>query len=205
MSENAFNRDDVVGLIENMTLYRSDAELFMTFLIPALNGSLESGMRRFNWLWYRNEPDESSIGAFLTGRDGHRHHASVSPGELSEQSLAYLHRAALDGLPRTLSQLVAATDAPFLQAISDALSPSFAKGRIALVGDAACTLRPHTGSGTSKSADDAVSLAEELATRQTDLVQRLHDWATARRSAVEPLLQKGPRLAQSFGLGYPSQ
>jgi 2-polyprenyl-6-methoxyphenol hydroxylase-like FAD-dependent oxidoreductase len=204
VSENAFNRDDVVHLIENMTLYRSDAELFMTFLIPALNGSLESGMRRFNWLWYINEPDESSIGAFLTGRDGHRHHASVSPGELSEQSLAYLHRAALDGLPRTLSQLVAATDAPFLQAISDALSPSFAKGRIALVGDAACTLRPHTGSGTSKSADDAVSLAEALATPQTDLVQLLHDWASARRSAVEPLLQKGPRLAQSFGLGYPS-
>jgi 2-polyprenyl-6-methoxyphenol hydroxylase-like FAD-dependent oxidoreductase len=205
VSESAFNRVDVVDLIENMTLYRSDAELFMTFLIPALNGSLESGMRRFNWLWYRNEPDESSIGAFLTGRDGQRHHASVAPGELSEQSLAYLHRAALDGLPRTLSRLVAATDAPFLQAISDALSPSFAKGRIALVGDAACTLRPHTGSGTSKSADDAVSLAEALATvSDTDVVQVLDRWAAMRRGAVEPLLLKGPRLAQSFGLGYPS-
>ena len=111
-------------------------------------------------------------------RDGQRHHASVSPSELPEQSLAYLHRTALDGLPRTLSQLVAATDAPFLQAISDALSPSFAKGRIALVGDAACTLRPHTGSGTSKSADYAVSLAEALPTvSDTDVVQVLDRWA----------------------------
>ena len=92
VSESAFNRGDVADLIENMTLYRSDAELFMTFLIPALKGSLESGMRRFNWFWYRNEPDEASIGTFLTGRDGQRHHASVSPGELSEQSLAYLHQ-----------------------------------------------------------------------------------------------------------------
>ncbi|CAN7799241.1 FAD-dependent monooxygenase [Paraburkholderia hospita] len=204
VSENIFGRNQVADLIENMTLYRSKAELFMTFLIPALDGSLETGTRRFNWLWYRNEPDESSIRMFLTGRDGRRRHASVAPGELSEPSIAYLHRAALERLPRTLSQLVTATNAPFLQAISDALSPSFAKGRVALVGDAACTLRPHTGSGTSKAADDAVSLAQALSTVTTDVVQVLADWAVRRRSAVEPLLLKGPRLAQSFGLGYPS-
>ncbi|WP_341316646.1 FAD-dependent monooxygenase [Paraburkholderia sp. IMGN_8] len=204
VNESAFHRDDVSDLIENMTLYQSDAELFMTFLIPALDGSLETGARRFNWLWYRNEPDMSSVGAFLTGRDGQRHHASVAPGELSEPSLAFLHRTARERLPHTLSQLVAATDTPFLQAISDALSPSFAKGRIALVGDAACTLRPHTGSGTSKAAGDAVSLAEALATPTADVVPVLDDWAARRRSAVEPLILKGPRLAQSFGLGYPS-
>jgi 2-polyprenyl-6-methoxyphenol hydroxylase-like FAD-dependent oxidoreductase len=204
VGENAFDRDHVADLIENMTLYRSDAELFMTFLIPALDGSLESGTRRFNWLWYRNEPDELSIDSFLTGRDGRRHHVSVAPGELSEPSLAYLHRAAPERLPRIVSQLVTATPAPFLQSISDALSPSFAKGRIALVGDAACTLRPHTGSGTSKAADDAVSLAQALATPAPDVVTALDDWAARRRSAVEPLLLKGPRLAQSFGLGYPS-
>jgi len=205
VNESAFQHADIADLIENMTLYRSDDELFMTFLIPALDGSLESGMRRFNWLWYRNESDPSSLGTFLTGRDGQRHHASVAPGELSEQSLAYLHQAARDGLPTTLSQLVSATETPFLQAISDALSPSFAQGRIALVGDAACTLRPHTGSGTSKSADDAVSLAEALVSASgTEVVQLLGSWAAARRSAVEPLLLKGPQLAQSFGLGYPA-
>jgi 2-polyprenyl-6-methoxyphenol hydroxylase-like FAD-dependent oxidoreductase len=84
------------------------------------------------------------------------------------------------------------------------LSPSFAKGRIALIGDAARTLRLHTGSGTSKAADDAVSLAQALATPAPDVVKALDDWAARRRSAVEPLLLKGPRLAQSFGLGYPS-
>jgi 2-polyprenyl-6-methoxyphenol hydroxylase-like FAD-dependent oxidoreductase len=94
--------------------------------------------------------------------------------------------------------------APFLQAISDALSPSFAKGRAALVGDAACTLRPHTGSGTAKAADDAVSLAQALSPPTTDVVHVLDDWAVKRRSAVEPLLLKGPRLARSFGLGYAS-
>lgn len=98
---------------------------------------------------------------------------------------------------------MAATDAPFLQAISDVLSPSFAHGRIALVGDAACTLRPHTASGTSKAADDAVSLAQALGASAPDVAALLVDWAAARRAAVEPLLLKGLRLAQSFGLGTP--
>jgi 2-polyprenyl-6-methoxyphenol hydroxylase-like FAD-dependent oxidoreductase len=203
VEESAFDHADIAELIENMTLFQAPGELFMTFLIPALDGSLEPGKRRFNWLWYRNEADASAIDAFLTGRDGRRHHASVAPGELSAQSLTHLQRAALDGLPGTLSQLVCATGAPFMQAISDALSPSFAKGRIALVGDAACTLRPHTGSGTSKAAGDAVSLAQALSEPAQDVVQVLAHWATARRAAVEPLLLKGPRLAQSFGLGSP--
>jgi 2-polyprenyl-6-methoxyphenol hydroxylase-like FAD-dependent oxidoreductase len=88
-----------------------------------------------------------------------------------------------------------------VQAIFDALSPSFVEGRVALVGDAACTLRPHTASGTSKAADDAVSLAEALAANSDDVAQRLAVWAAARREAVAPLLQKGPQLAAEFGLG----
>lgn len=205
MNEDVFDPGEVVDLIENMTLHQSESELFMMFLIPALNGSLDAGMRRFNWLWCRNAPDAATICSFLTGRDGQRHHASVPPGELSEAPLAYLHRMSLERVPLAMSQLVAAMDAPFLQAISDALSPSFAKGRIALVGDAACTLRPHTGSGTSKAAGDAVSLAEALAASDAQhvvhVVHALDDWATQRRGAVEPLLQKGSWLAQSFGLG----
>lgn len=104
---------------------------------------------------------------------------------------------------------MSATDAPFLQAISDASSPSFAIGRIALVGDAACTLRPHTASGTSKAADDAVSLAQalqmpqETEAMQLDVEGLLANWAQARRRAVEPLMLEGPKLAHSFGLGYP--
>jgi len=201
VEESAFDPADIADLAENMTLFRKDGELFMTFLIPALDGSLAPGTRRFNWLWYRNETEPTVIDSFLTDRDGRRHHASVVPGQLSAQSLAHLYGAAGDSLPRTLVQLVAATEAPFLQAVSDALSPSFAQGRIALVGDAACTLRPHTGSGTSKAADDAVSLAQTLVIAETNVVHALADWAAARRAAVERLLIKGPQLAQSFGLG----
>jgi 2-polyprenyl-6-methoxyphenol hydroxylase-like FAD-dependent oxidoreductase len=201
--EAAFDPADIATLVENMTLHRQPGELFMAFLIPALDGSLAPGKRRFNWLWYRNEPDAEELQRHLTDFAGRKHHTSVSAGQLAATSLADLTRLAAQRLPTVLAQLVLATKAPFVQAIFDALSPAFVEGRVALVGDAACTLRPHTGSGTSKAADDAVSLAEFLPANGGDVGQHLADWAAARRIAVAPLLQKGPQLAAGFGLGSP--
>jgi len=201
VDEAVFNAADIANLTENMTLHKQPGELFMAFLIPALDGSLTPGKRRFNWLWYRNETDTAELQRHLTDRAGQPHRASISAGQLAAASVAELTELARQRLPAVLSQLVLATGAPFLQAIFDALSPNFAEGRVALVGDAACTLRPHTGSGTSKAADDAVSLAESLTQAGADVTQQLADWASVRRVAVAPLLLKGPQLAATFGLG----
>ncbi|WP_269115015.1 hypothetical protein [Burkholderia territorii] len=64
-------------------------------------------------------------------------------------------------------------------------------------------MRPHTASGTSKAAHDAVSLAESLPADAPDVVQRLARWSAQRRTQVMSLLEKGPQLAASFGLGTP--
>ncbi|MFP3711594.1 hypothetical protein SB783_47255, partial [Paraburkholderia sp. SIMBA_009] len=73
---------------------------------------------------------------------------------------------------------------------------------VALTGDAACTVRPHTASGTSKAADDAVALAEALSgDTELNVKELLALWAANRRDAVGRLLAKGPELAASFGLG----
>ncbi|RAR65706.1 2-polyprenyl-6-methoxyphenol hydroxylase-like FAD-dependent oxidoreductase [Paraburkholderia unamae] len=197
----------VAELDNSITLLRERDALFMTFPIPALDGAIEPGKRRFNWLWYRNEPDAATLSRHLTDREGHRHHASVSPGGLSAEATAYLHDCARAGLPPALQQLMTHTQAPFLQAIFDASSPSFAVGRVALVGDAACTVRPHTASGTSKAADDAITLAQALSglNPADDIEGALAAWSTARRTALGPLIAKGKQLAQSFGLGAITQ
>jgi 2-polyprenyl-6-methoxyphenol hydroxylase-like FAD-dependent oxidoreductase len=63
-------------------------------------------------------------------------------------------------------------------------------------------VRPHTGSGTSKAADDAVSLAEAFANdANADIRKTLESWASNRRGALAHLLKRGPELAASFGLG----
>ncbi|KVX89644.1 hypothetical protein WL10_15865 [Burkholderia ubonensis] len=201
VDEAAFDADAIASLVENMTLHKAPGELFMAFLIPALDGSLEPGARRFNWLWYRNETDLDALRRHLTDRDGRVHHASVHPGRLADDSAASLRQLAAERLPAVLSQLVLATRAPFVQAIFDAMSPDFVGGRVALVGDAACTVRPHTASGTSKAAQDAVSLAEALPPGAADVVERLARWSAQRRAEVTTLLAKGLQLAASFGLG----
>ncbi len=201
VDESVFDFAAVSGLTENMTLFAQDGGLFMTFLVPSATGSLDIGKRRFNWLWYRNQDTGSELEGYLTDRSGHKHHRSVEPGLLSERSVSALARLAQAALPAQLAQLVLATPYPFLQTISDVLSPSFSSGRVALVGDAACTLRPHTAYGTSKAADDAVTLAEVFSTSDRNVTNILSDWATARRAAVEPLVEKGKKLAANFGLG----
>ncbi|WP_446903685.1 FAD binding domain-containing protein [Burkholderia sp. YIM B11467] len=201
VDEADFDAAAIESLVENMTLHKAPGELFMAFLIPALDGSLAPGSRRFNWLWYRNEADHDALRRHLTDRNGNVHHASVHPGLLSDEAVATLRQLAVERLPAALSQLVLATHAPFNQAIFDALSPGFVDGRVALIGDAACTVRPHTASGTSKAARDAVSLAEALPADATDVVERLAHWSVQRREEVTSLLDKGPQLAAAFGLG----
>ncbi|ABB08553.1 FAD binding domain-containing protein [Burkholderia lata] len=203
VDEADFDAAAIATLVENMTLHKAPGELFMAFLIPALDGSLEPGARRFNWLWYRNETNPDALRRHLTDQTGTIHHGSIHPGQLSNDSVASLRQLASERLPAVFSQLVLATRAPFVQAIFDALSPHFAHGRVALVGDAACTVRPHTASGTSKAARDAVSLAESLPADATDVVARLARWSIERRADVTSLLRKGPELATAFGLGHP--
>lgn len=202
VDESAFSPLEVEALVNNFTLFRDPGHMFMAFLIPGLDGSLEPGRRRFNWLWYRNETDVAAMHRHLTDDHGHRHHASISPGHLSAESFQELCELATRHLPAILQQLVRETRAPFFQSIFDALSPSFSVGRIALIGDAACTVRPHTASGTSKAADDAVALAEALSgDTELHVKEVLALWAANRRDAVGRLLAKGPELAASFGLG----
>ena len=203
VDEADFEAEAIAALVENMTLHKAPGELFMAFLIPALDGSLEPGARRFNWLWYRNETDSNALSRHLTDQAGHVHHASIHPGHLADDSVATLKQLASERLPAVFTQLVLATRAPFIQAIFDALSPDFVNGRVALIGDAACTVRPHTASGTSKAASDAVSLAQSLPADAADIVQRLARWSAERRAEVTSLLEKGPQLAASFGLGRP--
>jgi 2-polyprenyl-6-methoxyphenol hydroxylase-like FAD-dependent oxidoreductase len=53
-------------------------------------------------------------------------------------------------------------DQPFFTPVYDFCSPSLVFGRVALVGDAGSTPRPHIGFGVSKAGAEAHALAEAL-------------------------------------------
>lgn len=57
-------------------------------------------------------------------------------------------------LPPAFAELVNKTQHPFVQAITDVISPecSFLNGKVLLVGDAVAGFRPHTAASTSQAA-----------------------------------------------------
>lgn len=67
-------------------------------------------------------------------------------------------------LPPQFAELVSLTEKPFIQAVTDVLSPQsvFYNGKVVLVGDALAGFRPHTAGSTSQAAFHALELYEYL-------------------------------------------
>jgi 2-polyprenyl-6-methoxyphenol hydroxylase-like FAD-dependent oxidoreductase len=97
--------------------------------------------------------------------------------------------------------LVLATAEPFAQVVQDFQAPKVVVGRSVLVGDAACLVRPHLGTGSAKAVDDAVQLAEAVC--GPDFAERgcLRAWQYARLEAHHGLVQQAKAIAERYGLG----
>jgi 2-polyprenyl-6-methoxyphenol hydroxylase-like FAD-dependent oxidoreductase len=75
------------------------------------------------------------------------------------------------------------------------------QGPVAILGDSACIVRPHTAAGTSKASGDAVSLAQHLQAANFDLSHALALWQTERLAVAQRLIHHGWQLARDSGLG----
>jgi len=71
------------------------------------------------------------------------------------------------------------------------------KGRIALLGDAAFIVRPHTAMGVSKAAGDAMALRDCL-TQSRDLPEALNQYNNLRDLAGREIARYGQDLGASF-------
>ncbi|WP_334067612.1 FAD binding domain-containing protein [Burkholderia cepacia] len=148
-------------LRDRFTFQQGDAHLFLTYLVPGRDGTIEPGKRRVNWVWYRRLAPASLPSLFLA-RDGTQRDGSLPPGAMRDDNRLELVDAGRRMLAPTLAALVDATQAPFAQAILDLSVERMAFGRAVLLGDAACLVRPHTAAGVAKAAENAVGLAEAL-------------------------------------------
>ncbi|KVV48380.1 hypothetical protein WT27_03860 [Burkholderia territorii] len=148
-------------LRDRFTFQQGDAHLFLTYLVPGRDGTVEPGKRRVNWVWYRRLGQDRVASLFL-GRDGTQRDGSLPPGAMRDDNRLELVNAGRRLVAPTLAALVDATEAPFAQAILDLAVERMAFGRAVLLGDAACLVRPHTAAGVAKAARNAVGLAEAL-------------------------------------------
>lgn len=181
----------------------------LVYPIPSLDGSLDSGRRLINWVWYRNVEEGPALDGLLTDRAGVRHPVSLGTGEVRDENTAELVAAAEETLPRQLVELVSKSAEPFVQVVFDIGVPSMAFGRIALIGDAAFALRPHVAAGTAKATEDAWTLARAIAAAGDDVPGALETWERGQlelgRAATKRARDAGERsqFANSWKVGDP--
>ncbi|KWC31335.1 hypothetical protein WL48_11825 [Burkholderia ubonensis] len=182
-------------LRERFTFQQGNAHLFLTYLVPGRDGSVEPGERRVNWVWYRRlAPDR--LPALFLAQDGTQRDDSLPPGAMRDDNRLELVDAGRRMLAPTLAALVDATRAPFAQAIQDLAVDRMVFGRAVLLGDAACLVRPHTAAGVAKAAENAVDLAEALqdVARGTAFDVALSRWEARQLAANASLSELGISL-----------
>lgn len=179
-------------LRERFAFYVAPGDQALGYLVPGPRGETAKGERRYNWVWYRRVPEEQ-LGALFTDRGGHRHPVSLPRGGLSAERREALRRDARMHLPPPFALAVAAEETPSIQGIFDYEAPAMAGGSIALIGDAAFVVRPHTAMGVGKAAGDVMALQRHLAA-ETDLETALARYESERLPVGRTIAAYGRRL-----------
>lgn len=148
------------SLSEKFTFFHAPHIQMLTYPIPGASGTLKHGERLMNYVWYVNYPEGPSRKEVMTGASGELHHftnSDVDPVKFDAQRMY-----AAEILPPQFAELIAKTPKPFVQAITDVKSINhvFWNGKVIMVGDAVCGLRPHTAASTSQAAMHALLLSE---------------------------------------------
>ncbi|KAJ4352603.1 hypothetical protein N0V95_004108 [Ascochyta clinopodiicola] len=152
--------------VEKFPFFHTEGIQILAYTIPGLNGTVEPGKRLLNWVWYVNYKEESPDHVeLMTDKDGKRHHITLPPGGIQDCVWKRQKDIASEVLPPQFAELVNKTQVPFVQAITDVVSPAAilpSDNRVLLIGDALAGFRPHTAASTNQAAMDAEELARAI-------------------------------------------
>lgn len=138
--------------------------------------------------------------------DGHMASlAAPAPQEVHGDPLASLQRH-VDSSEWILPKLVANLDDPsaiFHDRLCQVRAPTWVKGHVVLIGDAAHALHPIMGMGASLALEDAQALAESL--REKPLPAALHRYADERKARVVAVRREAAVVAAASVFPQPAQ
>lgn len=200
--ENELTKEEVAFFGDKFSIYPYEQSHLLCYLVPGPNGELTEGKRLYNWVWYQNKTQEE-LGHLLTDKNGLKREFTVPAGYLSKVSQENLNRTAYEQLPPVLRDRVLQTTQPFVQVILDMAVPQMYKGNVAVLGDAASLVRPHTASGTAKAYRDAITLAMGLE-EHPDMQTALPFWNEQQLRHARALAVHGQQLAARSRLGVSS-
>lgn len=169
-----------------------EGELIIALPMPGRDADTRPGHRRYHWVWFRPADFERDLPDLCTDASGKCHGIAIPPPLIRAELIADVKAHAAAVLAPQIATAVERTRHLMLQPIFDLAAPQIAVGRIALVGDAAFTARPHVGAGVTKAALEAAALADALATADIDTALARYD--RERGAAGRALVERGRRL-----------
>ncbi|KAH8900126.1 FAD/NAD(P)-binding domain-containing protein [Thozetella sp. PMI_491] len=150
---------------ERFTFFHGPGVQILCYLIPGKNGSVKPGERLINFVYYTNFPEGSpELEEILTDKNGQRRRITLPPGTTDPKAWEKQRQIARERLPPQFAEIVCAAKRPFVQAVTDVISPEheFLNGKVVLIGDALAGFRPHTVASTSQAAFDAMIYARYI-------------------------------------------
>jgi 2-polyprenyl-6-methoxyphenol hydroxylase-like FAD-dependent oxidoreductase len=149
--ESSLSSEALAIVADRGILYWGEDFMIPAYLIPGYDASVEIGKRLVNWVWYHNVP-EGELDDLMTDKDGFRHKMTVPIGKMQPHLAARQKSLAAEVMPPQLAEMIEKTEKPFVQLVTDMVSPlnSFLRGRVMLVGDSVAGPRPHVATSTSQ-------------------------------------------------------
>ena len=197
--EGSLPPDAADPLLDRFAFFNGPTSHMLGYLVPGPTGEVARGSRRYNWVWYRPLTTEQ-LSALMVRCGRSPDGVSLAPGDLPTELRDRFVADAVDELPRPFAAAVEAESRPFLQAIFDFVPPRMARGRVALLGDAAVMVRPHTAMGAAKAAGDALTLAALLG--ELPLRDALTRYDRERLPVGRAISDYGRRLAASLPFAH---
>jgi 2-polyprenyl-6-methoxyphenol hydroxylase-like FAD-dependent oxidoreductase len=167
--------------------------------ISGADDELRTGHRRYNFGWYR-VADAATLKHMCTDENGREYEFGVPPPLVRKDLIAQMRNEADSLLPPQYLDCLRHIEQPFFTPVYDFCSPRLAFGRVALVGDAASTPRPHIGFGVSKAGAEAQALAEALS-NYDDTDRALSAYNAARQPLSERIVAHSRKLGMQLGVG----
>jgi 2-polyprenyl-6-methoxyphenol hydroxylase-like FAD-dependent oxidoreductase len=166
--------------------------------ISGFDNDLRVGHRRYNFIWYR-VGDAQTLKDMCVDETGHQHDYSVPPPLIRRDLIARMRADAEDIMPPAFIDCLRNIARPFFTPIYDFSAPAIVFGRVALVGDAGSSSRPHMGFGVAKAGGDAQALAAALAAHD-DVDAALAAYNAVRQPIGERIMLHGRKLGTHLGV-----
>lgn len=171
-------------------------------VVKGADGSLKRGERRLGWAWYDNTRNQLLRKKGCV--QGTLVHHSLIGKDIPEKTIKELIDQASDRWPQPwLAATVHSIETRSLIGIpiAEYVPAKLAKGRVAIVGDAAHVLTPISASGFNASLQDAATLTDCILEQsgKYEPILALQQYQSLRLNKVRQMVETGQSFSRNFG------